>query len=460
MEDEHINVVDDEPTDIDTSQPIPGPSFYGQEAPPPPEPKTIAEAVIRSSRRRGASTVVDDESEPLYRPSRSSRSGRHRGGGAQPKLKLKFAEKSGSMAPGMSFLGQYDRELDSDDEDLTFEEHFILRMPPGEDCEKLRKTMNVRGASNDVWFKFKDSRRAVFHTGNSLYSAKLVDLPCIIEAQKTLDNKQMFKVADICQMLIVEDKIESESVVGNQKSINIDEYIWPHGITPPMHHVRKRRFRKRVNKRTIETVEQEVERLLEEDARASQVKYDILENVNPDLSDSEFVERDEPVDAPTPGMAESDIGDAPTPGGDDDDEEGSDGGEGDIDEDLAAELDLALGDEGEEGDEEDDDEDQSDEEDEEEDDDETSQSKRLLNEEIRDLEAAVAKKIQEIASSANPLIKRRFEDALKKLQGDLEMKVLQREEMDEQQRIQRDGPGRASSEPNEDGDDIADDEED
>lgn len=45
-----------------------------------------------------------------------------------------------------------------------------------------------------------DSRRGILHIGSSLYSFKLVDLPCIIEAQKTLDNKQMFKVADICQV--------------------------------------------------------------------------------------------------------------------------------------------------------------------------------------------------------------------------------------------------------------------
>ena len=45
-----------------------------------------------------------------------------------------------------------------------------------------------------------DSRRAIFHIGNNTYSAKLVDLPCVIESQKTLDNKQMFKVADICQV--------------------------------------------------------------------------------------------------------------------------------------------------------------------------------------------------------------------------------------------------------------------
>jgi TATA-binding protein-associated factor Taf7 len=77
----------------------------------------------------------------------------------------------------------------------------------------------------------------------------------------------MFKVADICQvgkfsvqcrcilmhpasqMLVVENKIDIDEPVSNHKSFNIDEFIWPHGITPPLHHVRKRRFRKRVNRR-------------------------------------------------------------------------------------------------------------------------------------------------------------------------------------------------------------------
>ena len=62
---------------------------------------------------------------------------------------------------------------------------------------------------------------------------------------------------------------------------------------------------------------------------------------------------------------------------------------------------MALGDEeGDGDDEEDEDTSESDESD-----DEAVQSIRLLNEEIRDLEAAIAKKGKEIASSANPLIK-------------------------------------------------------
>jgi transcription initiation factor TFIID subunit 7 len=138
---------------------------------------------------------------------------------------------------------------------------------------------------------------------------------------------------------------------------------------------------------------------------------EILENVNPDLSDSEFIERDEPLDAPTPGHMGSDAGDAPTPGADhgedDDEDEEDEEGEGDIDEELAAELDLALGDEEEEdGDDEEEEEDEDDSEEEDEDeDDEMVQARKLLNEEIRDLEAAVAKKGSEIASSANPLIR-------------------------------------------------------
>lgn len=106
------------------------------------------------------------------------------------------------------------------------------------------------------------------------------------------------------------------------------------------------------------------------------------------------------------------MGDMATPDAHHDDDEGEedegdvDEGEGDIDEELAAELDLALGDDEGEGDDEDEDDDEEESEDDDEDeDDDMAQSRKLLNEEIRDLEAAVAKKGNEIASSANPLIR-------------------------------------------------------
>jgi transcription initiation factor TFIID subunit 7 len=165
-----------------------------------------------------------------------------------------------------------------------------------------------------------------------------------------------------------------------------------------------------------------------------------LENVNPDLSDSEFIELDDTLEPQTPG-AHSEPGDGGTPGGgaDGEDSEDEDGEpDGDIDEELAAELDREL--EGEDEDDEDEDESEDeDEDDDEDDDDETQQARQLLNEEIADLEFAVRKKEAEVASTGNPLIRKRFEDALKKLRADLEVKMSQKDEMNEMARLRKAG---------------------
>lgn len=134
----------------------------------------------------------------------------------------------------------------------------------------------------------------------------------------------------------------------------------------------------------------------------------VLENVNPDLSDSEFIEREDGgFGAMGSNTDESgNVAPASVDGDDNDEGEGDEDEdqEGDIDEELAAELDLALGDD--EGDEDDDeDDDESEEEDDDDEDEEGGQALRLLNEEVRDLQAAISKKEREIASSSNPLIR-------------------------------------------------------
>lgn len=53
------------------------------------------------------------------------------------------------------------------------------------------------------------------------YAAKLVDLPNIIEAQKTFDNRHLFKIADISQMLIVENPVADEASI-TEKPLKID----------------------------------------------------------------------------------------------------------------------------------------------------------------------------------------------------------------------------------------------
>ena len=54
-------------------------------------------------------------------------------------------------------------------------------------------------------------------------SAKLVDLPTIIESQKTIDKKTFYKTADICQLLVcregeaTEDEEETAAAAAQQK---------------------------------------------------------------------------------------------------------------------------------------------------------------------------------------------------------------------------------------------------
>lgn len=209
MQEDLIVVDDNEPSGSGLDTVMNPTSFYGNPS-APATPMSISGRPRRAASM--AQTPIIPDSLDRLRAAQKAK--------MQPKLKLKLSEKAAAQAPGMSFLGPYDRELDSDDEEpLVFEEQFILRLPQGEDCERLKKVASSREVSDDVWFKFKgmsttlrvypaiqssnialDSRRGIFHIGNSTYSSRLVDLPCVIESQKTLDNKQMFKVADICQV--------------------------------------------------------------------------------------------------------------------------------------------------------------------------------------------------------------------------------------------------------------------
>lgn len=70
-------------------------------------------------------------------------------------------------------------------------------------------------------------------------------------------------------MLVVEKQVPNESAI-TPATGNPEEYVFPHGVTPPLRHVRKRRFRKRMSRRAIEVVEEQVEELLRKDAEAEE----------------------------------------------------------------------------------------------------------------------------------------------------------------------------------------------
>ncbi|EDN04639.1 transcription initiation factor tfiid 55 kd subunit [Histoplasma capsulatum] len=183
----------------------------------------------------------------------------------------------------------YDSEASDTERDPALEEQFILRMLPGEDCDYLRQAVMEKRfgprsqGGADISFKSltRDGRRAVLNIRGHIYAASLVDLPCIIEGMKSWDKRGWYKSADICQMLLVLGRVNSDDEARTYplpRDVDESTFQYAHGITPPLRWVRKRRFRKRISNRTIEAVELEVARLLKEDMAAeSPPEFEIMD---------------------------------------------------------------------------------------------------------------------------------------------------------------------------------------
>lgn len=208
----------------------------------------------------------------------------------------------------------YDSGSSDVENDPALEEEFILRMVPGEDCDYIRQAVADKawgsskegGADVRMQFLRDDGRRAVVSVRKRLYAACLVDLPCVIEGMKSWDKKAWFKTADICQMLMVLGRITKEEEAMEYplpKDIDPKTWQYAHGLTPPMRHVRKRRFRKRISKTTIEAVEEEVERLLRQDAECEnddgESRYEIIDQnrLTQEQQEAEAEEYDDEEDA-------------------------------------------------------------------------------------------------------------------------------------------------------------------
>lgn len=131
-----------------------------------------------------------------------------------------------------------------------------------------------------------DMRTGEVRLDHMLLHAKVVDFPTILESLKTIDNKTFYKTADVCQMLICKEDDDQtttdEEVTSKAKKKDpnrVDKkYLYPHGLTPPMKNVRKRRFRKTLKKKYVEApeIEKEVKRLLRVDNEAVNVKWEVI----------------------------------------------------------------------------------------------------------------------------------------------------------------------------------------
>jgi transcription initiation factor TFIID subunit 7 len=170
------------------------------------------------------------------------------------------------MSKTIKIKKNFKKDIDEALQEAPLEEHFIMRFPI-HIANQLRDPIRNRQESIDLSFQWKDGRHGKLVYQSKQFNTTLVDLPCITESLKTIDNKQFYKVGNVSQMVIVEkDRYKGPK-----------DYLWPDGIVYALKNVRSSRFRKRMSKRIIEDVEKEVERLLAADLEAEQVRYGIFD---------------------------------------------------------------------------------------------------------------------------------------------------------------------------------------
>jgi transcription initiation factor TFIID subunit 7 len=300
------------------------------------------------------------------------------------------------------------KDVDEALQEAPTEEHFVIRFPPAL-ANQLREPIAKREVPFDLQLNWKDSRHGKFTYGNKSYNATLVDLPCITESLKTIDNKQFYKIADVSQMVVVH-----ESRYHGPK-----DYAWPDGLTYPLRNVRNARFRKRMSKRVIEDVEAEVERLLAADLEAEDVRYEVH-----DRRENEDMDEDEEMEESEAGDEEND------------------------DFDLEAAIDEAIDkDDGKDGDDnQDEDSDNESEESDNESEQEDNQSDggdqdehnelkiqaKALRSEIQVLESKLHEKNMQVENQVNAIMKERFKGIVSKLAMELSHKKEQLQKVEEE----------------------------
>lgn len=146
------------------------------------------------------------------------------------------------------------------------EHHFILRFAKG-----FKENINIYESK----IERLDNDKVKLIYKNKTYPGLVVPLPCIVESQKTLDNKQFYKVCDVSTLVVI---YPDEEINENEKKI-----LQLSGLTPPLKFVKARRFKKKnVKIQEVEEIEQKVQELLDRDRKATRVEI-VSEDVDLDV---------------------------------------------------------------------------------------------------------------------------------------------------------------------------------
>lgn len=367
-----------------------------------------------------------------------------------PKIHVPTIRVKPTMVPGDG----YDSEDPDREDDPLIEEGIVLRMVQDESLDALRACVEA-GDMSGISVKWKDRRRAILKVNGVMYGGKLVNLPTVVEVHKSVDKKNIFKTMNVCQMLLMVKKLNSEDEITTIEVDNEYGESFPDGLTPPMKNVRDK-FQMRYQEQVIQNVEDEVERLLKRDAEAETTSYEFIESNmlnNPSARISlglgprkKKKKKRVVLNLGVKKDAEDEIdNELDKLLSDEEEEEESaeetDGGVSTVtkarveEEEESEQEEVVEGAVTEQETEESEDEDDQDEDEEDEEGgkvggfakemDENKQHNAMLHEEIQELQATIEQKRRDLHKANNPIMRNRINDVINRLQQELDMKQEQ-----------------------------------
>lgn len=260
-----------------------------------PTPADDVSGTIPTSKKRKISTPSEVTAaaatpKPIQKLKLTTKNAGSRAGpqsAVTPGIRLKTRGKIPKRPLGVG----YDSELEDREIDPVILEAMVLRMQPGPDCDYIRNmiaegkvgvSVLQGGASINLRLFDQDGRRGMMTVRGNQYAISVVDLPTITEGMKSWNKKDWMKSVDISQMCLVLGPCNGEDEARNYRlhpDINPKTYQYAHGLTAPMHWVRKRRFDKTSRHRldNIERIERRLNALLAGDAAATEVKWQVLD---------------------------------------------------------------------------------------------------------------------------------------------------------------------------------------
>ncbi|RCK66988.1 Transcription initiation factor TFIID subunit 7 [Candida viswanathii] len=474
------------------------------------------------------------------------------------KLSLSKNKENGGKAKGLPRVrvkptrvpGEgYDSEAPDLEDDPLIEQGIIIRFLNDANLDFVHNAVDS-GDLSGLNVKWVTREKAVVKVSDTLYSARLIDLPTITEIFKTIDRKNVFKTFDICQILLVLHPVEPAKLSIDKDFEVPEEFLFNHpfykyvknneikkkhfvhkdGLLKPFQDVYRRFRPTRADHRVILDIESRVDELIKLDNEADESHFEILDSRTAQQTRFGSSSANASV-VSTPSAMRMDEPEVPTPTNqaqyegeeeeEEEEEEDFDEMEDDLELHLEQELERALdaelsdsevtiptlmagilqndvegeGEEGEEvvvdengnqiieegkdgeeqeeeeeeeEEEEDEEEDEEEEEEEEDEEDEEEvsgkQHAKLLEEEIAELEKAVAHHKKNLATASSKMLRMKFQNTYSSLKASLDLKKRDLAKLVEDQEQQskppstEDAPSATTAAQEEEGDEEEEDE--